>query len=524
MATRRTVFSVLVLSLLVVPQAAGAKAPVKGDFNGDGTADLAISSPRYPSGLDVFGPGSVNILYAAAHGHPLLGGSLWSQSTPGIKGAADPVGRFGYTLATGDFNGDGKADLAIGAPYHSLKEADGSMAIEAGSVNVLYGSKSGIKVTGNQLWTVASPGVPRPQSDLYAYFGAGLAVGDFDGDGRDDLAVSALGYGPLAHPSGGVLVFRGTKSGLTATGIRKWTLGSPHILGDPHHAEIGVGITAGDFDHDGADDLAVYDTQDGPPIAAGRVNVLYGVKGHGLSWHRNQLWSQGSPGVKGVPEVLDRFGQTLVTGDFDGDHFADLGIAVPDEDLGPGSGGDQGAVEVLYGSRKGLTATGNQLWTLDSPGIPGHSELTAEFGAELAAGDFNGDGRDELVIDSGRATVDGHPDAGEVLVIPGSKHGLTANGSRLWTVDTPGVPGTVLTDRVFGDGLATGDFDADGRDDLALGISGATVHGKEDAGAVDVLFGTNNGLSTSRLQRLTRATSGVDGPVQANGDFGATIR
>src|SRR2546421_608602 len=77
-----------------------------------------------------------------------------------------------------------------------------------------------------------------------------------------------------------------------------------------------------------------------------------------------------------------------VGGDFDGDGFSDLAIGVP----GEGPLEEEGAVQVLYGSAAGLKAARNQLWTQDSPGVPGTGDGGHLFGRSLAAGDFNGDG------------------------------------------------------------------------------------------------------------------------------------
>src|SRR5207247_449249 len=100
----------------------------------------------------------------------------------------------------------------------------------------------------------------------------------------------------------------------------------------------------------------------------------------------NQIWHQGSPGVWGEVEPDDAFGSALAAGDFNGDGYTDLAIGVPGESVNgrPGAG----AVNVLYGSRYGLTAAGNQIWTEESLGLDA-SEKGDHFGASLAVGDFD---------------------------------------------------------------------------------------------------------------------------------------
>ena len=146
---------------------------------------------------------------------------------------------------------------------------------------------------------------------------------------------------------------------------------------------------SGDFNADGFDDLAV-----GVPgeevnsiRLAGAVNVIYGSASR-LIATGNQLWHENSTGIADEVEEGDGFGQALTTADFNGDGFDDLAVGVPGENLGAVV--NSGAVNVIYGSASRLTATGNQ-------GIGGVAEGGA-FGSALAAGDFQGDGFDDLAI------------------------------------------------------------------------------------------------------------------------------
>jgi len=114
---------------------------------------------------------------------------------------------------------------------------------------------------------------------------------------------------------------------------------------------------------------------------AGAINVLPGTAG-GLTGTGSQLFTLDSPGVPGVAES-DVFGERLAAADFDNDGFADLAVGAPGEDIGTIVEG--GAVNVVYGTAGGLTGTGSQLFTQDSPGMPGMAEDTDLFAEALAA-------------------------------------------------------------------------------------------------------------------------------------------
>ena len=289
-----------------------------------------------------------------------------------------------------------------------------------------------------------------------------------------------------------------------------------------------------DFNGDGFADLAVGVPGEGvtlramPPVAvndAGAVNVLYG-SAVGLTAQIDQLWSQAPTNVLDVPEKGDDFGASLAWGDFDGDGFDDLAVGVPDEGLGAGKD-FAGAVNVFYGSVSGLAVAGNQFWTQDSLGVPDAAESGDEFGASLSAGDFDGDGFDDLVVGGQREDLGGVDGAGLVIVLPGSAGGLTSAGSQLWTQDSPGIPDKAEQADAFGFSVMSGDFDGDGFDDLAIGALGEDLELRTstviNAGRVHVLYGSDAGLVSAGTQIWSQNSAGVPETAELDDDFGQTL-
>jgi hypothetical protein len=435
-------------------------AMVGGDFDGNGYADLAIGV----SGEDVLAgavlqehAGAVHILYSwSPAGLSTEGNQVFHQETGEIHSVAEAYDQFGSELASGDFDGDGYADLAVGVPSEDWNLDD------AGIVQVIYGSEGGLTDMGNQLWRQGADGLAGAEGTDY-FFGSALAVGNFDGDGYDDLAVGAH-YDDTMNPyAGAVHILYGSADGLTALDDQVWYQGVDGLADSAEAGDqFGSALAAADLNGDGFDDLAVgvigqdvESDQSGELIeGAGAVHILYGSYS-GLSPFGDEIWSQDSADIQSVAEPDDQFGSTLEAGDFDCDGYADLAVGVPYEDWYEL---DSGIVQIIYGSEGGLTGVGNELWRQGAGGLPDAEEESDHFGRALAAGDYNRDGCADLAVGVPHEDLEEPEpaivDAGAAHVLYGSGSGLTADGNQFWYQGSAGLVGPAEQTDYFGFALA----------------------------------------------------------------------
>jgi len=255
----------------------------------------------------------------------------------------------------------------------------------------------------------------------------------------------------------------------------------------------------------------------------GAVAILYGARGSGLSSEANMLLSEDTPGTLDTAEADDLFGWAVASGDFNGDLVMDLAVGVPAEDVDGVI--NAGAVHIVYGTRgRLLDPDKDEIWDQNA-GLLDTAEVGDNFGRALAAGDFNGDGFDDLAVgvpweDVGDPAV---TDSGAVALILGSASGLVAAGNQLWYQGKDGIANTPEPDDGFGSVLASGNFDGDGFDDLAVGIPEEDWSTLTDAGCVQVLYGSLSGLTWSGDQLWRQGADGVQDTTEADDETGASL-
>lgn len=444
------------------------------DFNGDGFDDLAVGAPGTWDGPKA-NAGEVVIAYGSMGG--VLGaGQRLSKGILGLPSNADDF--FGKAVATGDFNGDGFDDLAIGVP------GDDTGAVDAGAVVVVYGSGLGL----TPLPTVFQQGVAGVPNARAAgdFFGDSLVAGDVNADGRDDLAIGVPGENYLARVDSGLIhVLPGSAGGVTAA--RSWVFGQDTAGGlvEPND-QFGKVLAMGRINGDARMDVVVgVPNEDG---GAGAVNVVYVMGGR-----PNQFFTQAAIGVSAAV-ANDGLGASVAVGDFDDDGFDDVAIGAPGEDTGAIV--DHGAVQLMYSNGLGL-GTARALLVLQSA-FPDVMESGDQFGFSVAAGDFDGDGVDDLAIGTPFEDVGAVVDAGAVDIIFGRLGGL--NFGR--TVHLTQLSGPEAGDH-YGAALGVLDFDGDGRDDLAIGVPDEDII-STDEGAVELR--RNNGATAQQIDEYMLGT------------------
>ena len=262
-----------------------------GDFNGDGKQDLATAN---------FYSDNVSILLGDGAGHFSAATNFGVGHTP-------------QSVAVGDFNGDGKQDLAVANR-------------DSNNVSILLGDGTGNFSPATNFTLVGSP--------------QWVAVGDFNGDGRQDLAVLLV---PYPDPN--------TVSILLGDGTGNF--------GAPTNFGVGEGdprsVAVGDFNGDGRQDLAVVLN------LSDNVSILLG----------DGTGNFGAPTNFGV----GRFPYSVAVGDFNGDGNQDLAVANVDSDN----------VSILLGDGAG--------------NFSALTNFTVAYGpTSVAVGDFNGDGEQDLAV------------------------------------------------------------------------------------------------------------------------------
>ncbi|MFE4965777.1 FG-GAP and VCBS repeat-containing protein [Streptomyces sp. NPDC056660] len=461
LSTAATLAALLTAGLVPLAGTASA-APAKyaDDFNGDGYRDLATAAP----GATVGGKaraGAVVVTYGSKSGVKASSRTIVTQNSAGVPGTAEKDDAFGSSLAFGDLNRDGYADLVVGS-----EGEDG----EAGSVTIVWGSKKGL--TGGRI-------VADPARSSHTRFGMSLAVGDFSADGRADLAVGSTGAD--------IQIFRGGFTKTHGAASRTWVVPSMKT-GSGYGSRS---LAAGDINGDGVADLVV----------SGAIRA-----GNGEYIEANLVYLGGASRPRALRTLVSGGGDLAVLGDVNGDGYDDVVTSYP---TFYGSKAGPGTVSVYLGSAHDISPTPQAALTQDSPGVPGATRAsgTSSFGDSLSVGDVDGDGYADVAVGTPYETVGSAWQTGTVTVLRGSAAGLTGAGSTRWTQNTPGVPDLDEDNEFFGSAVRLADLNGDGKADLAVGAR----YENGGQGAVWSLRGSSTGLTTTGAVSFGATSVGLPG-------------
>ncbi|MFJ9563301.1 FG-GAP and VCBS repeat-containing protein [Streptomyces fuscichromogenes] len=392
------------------------------------------------------------------------------------------------------------------------------------------------------------------------------ARADFNGDGIGDIATSATTAYVNGHKGAGqVVALYGSASGISTAKRTTLSQNSASVPGTAEAGDqFGYDLVYADFNGDGYDDLAVGSPTEkvGTDTDGGTVTLLWGSK--------DGLTGKGVDIKDPSPSSHDYWGQTLAAADFDGDGKPDLAV-----------GSSAATVWVFKGGIASNGTPGGR-YTVKPPIQPGTGSWP--YGPlKLTAGDVNGDGRSDLIVDGYETKTSDHWNTNYWL--PGSANGLTATGAKalkngivtgigdingdgfgdivsgaswdpalsdgstvpdsakggrvavtygsatgpakavMFNQNSSNVPGTSEKGDGFGWDLDLGDVNGDGYADLVVSTPNEDIGSKTNTGQVTVLYGSASGIDlASGAQSFAQSTAGVPGDDEKNDLFGADVK
>ena len=474
------------------------------DYNGDGFGDLAIGIPGEIVGGDD-GAGAVQVLYGSAAGLTATDNEIWTQQLIPAAGPrmAEPGDKFGTALASGDFDDDGFADLAVGAPGEDTENAQGTVVFaDAGSVLMLFGSADGLvaPALGHSFFNGNKAG-DRAGKTLLAFdmFDA-PQVDPGSGDGIADLAIARKDRVTI-EPGG-------SRAMLTTIADRR-NVSMPRTSNR-------IVLATGNGDDDDADEMVV-----GLPNAAMDAEHPF-IQNAGAVVILDRKAAQ--PGNADVEAVLfyqetfggqshagDMYGAALATGDITDEPLDDILVGLPGYDIESGNGPivDAGAF-VFFGDPRYLIQ--------GEDGIPETPEAGDRFGSALAMGAFDTDPGVDVAVGAPGESVGTKAGAGAVLFLSSSEKAATVVHQN-----KPDIEGVASTGDKLGSALSAVDFGKGGLTDLAVGAPSDDEAGAADAGVVHVLYGSATGLTGTNDQLWSQASTSIPKDPTAGDLFGAAV-